>query len=279
MQRRHLLASAAALAAAPSSAPAAVSRGRLNQCVCAGVFRGSNLDFDAQCRALAEMGVVGFDLQGPDKFPTLKKYGLIPSMVPGSSRLTDGINDKALHKEIIARTHTLIDQAAEAGAPNLILLSGNRRGKSDEEGIANSVACINELKKHAEDKNVTLCLELLNSKVNHPDYQCDRTSWGVEVCKRAASPRVKLLYDIYHMQIMEGDLIRTIRDNFQYMGHFHTAGNPGRHELNLDQEMNYKGIAKAIADLGFKGYVAHEYTPAVLGWREALEQALQACTV
>jgi hydroxypyruvate isomerase len=279
MQRRHLLSSAAALAAASSAPAAPPARGRLKQSVCAGVFRGSNLDFEAQCRALAEMGVVAYDLQGPDKFPTLKKYGLVPSMVPGSSRLADGINDKALHKEIIARTHTLIDQAADAGAPNLILLSGNRRGKSDEEGLANSVACINELKKHAEDRGVTLCLELLNSKVNHPDYQCDRTSWGVEVCKRVGSSRVKLLYDIYHMQIMEGDVIRTIRDNFAYLGHFHTAGNPGRHELGPDQEMNYKGIAKAIADLGFQGYVAHEYTPSVLGWREALEQALQVCTV
>lgn len=275
MQRRAFLASpaAASLMAAPPS------YGRLKQGVCGGVFRGSNLDFEAQCRALAEMGIFAYDLQGPDKFPTMKKYGIVPSMVPGSSPLANGVNDKSLHAEIIKRTHGLIDIAAEAGAPNLIILSGNRRGKSDAEGMDNTVACLNELKKHAEDKGVTLCMELLNSKVNHPDYQCDRTAWGVEACKRVASPRVKLLYDIYHMQIMEGDLIRTIRDNFQWIGHFHTAGNPGRNELSIDQELNYKGIAKAIADLGYKGYICHEYSPKVKAWREALNEALAACNV
>lgn len=261
------------------AAAAAPSYGRLKQGVCSSVFRGSDLDFDAQCRVMAEMGIKAFDLQGPDKFPTLKKYGIVPSMVPGSSKLSDGVNDKSLHKEIIARTHELIDESAAAGAPNVIILSGNRRGKSDEEGMANTVACLNALKKHAEDKGVTLCMELLNSKVNHPDYQCDRTKWGVDVCKQVASPRVKLLYDIYHMQIMEGDIIRTIRDNFQWLAHFHTAGNPGRNEMSDDQEMNYKGIAKAIADLGYQGYICHEYSPKVMPWRQALELALSACSV
>jgi hydroxypyruvate isomerase len=155
----------------------------------------------------------------------------------------------------------LIDPAAAAGAPNVIALSGNRRGISDQEGMDNVVALLARVKAQAEDKGVTVCLELLNSKVNHPDYQCDRTWWGVEVCKRVNSPRVRLLYDIYHMQIMEGDIIRTIRDNIQWIAHFHTAGNPGRHEMDDTQEMNYRGIARAIADLGFQGYVAHEYTP------------------
>jgi hydroxypyruvate isomerase len=274
MQRRAFLGTsiAAGLGAAPS-------QGRLKQGVCGSVFRGSNLDFEAQCRVLADMGLLAYDLQGPDKFPILKKYGIVPSMVPGSSKLTDGVNDKSLHKEIIARTHELIDVSAAAGAPNLIILSGNRRGKSDEEGMANTVACLNQLKGHAEDKGVTLCLELLNSKVNHPDYQCDRTTWGVEVCKRVASPRMKLLFDIYHMQIMEGDIIRTIRDNFQWLAHFHTAGNPGRNEISLEQEMNYKGIAKAIADLGYKGYISHEYAPKVKPWKEALLEAVESCNV
>lgn len=257
----------------------AYNRGRLKQGVCGGVFRGSNLSFEDQCRVIAEMGGVCYDLQGPDKFPIMKKYGIVPSMVPGSSPLANGVNDKSLHAEIIKRTHELIDVSAAAGAPNLIILSGNRRGKSEEEGMANTVACLNQLKKHAEDKNVVLCMELLNSKVNHPDYQCDHTAWGVEVCKRVNSPNVKLLYDIYHMQIMEGDVIRTIRDNYQWLGHFHTAGNPGRNELSLEQEINYKGIAKALADLGYKGFICHEYTPKVKPWREALEEALQACTV
>lgn len=280
MKRRDLLTSAVATGlAAEVPVPAAPSRGRLKQGVCSSVFRGSNLDFEAQCRALAEMGVFAYDLQGPERFPVLKKYGIVPSMVPGSSKLTDGVNDKNLHKEIVPRTLELIDTAAAAGAPNVIILSGNRRGKSDAEGMDNTVACLNELKKRAEDKGVTLCLELLNSKVNHPDYQCDRTAWGVEVCKRVGSPRVKLLFDIYHMQIMEGDLIRTIKDNFQWLGHFHTAGNPGRNELGDDQEIHYQGIARALAGLGYSGYISHEYSPKVKPWREALEEALGTCTV
>lgn len=277
MERRAFLATA--VAAGLTEVKAAPSHGRLKQGVCGGVFRGSNLDFEAQCKAMAEMGLFAYDLQGPDKFPIMKKYGIVPSMVPGSSQLANGVNDKSLHAEIIKRTHGLIDTAAEAGAPNLIILSGNRRGKSDAEGMDNTVACLNELKKHAEDKGVTLCMELLNSKVNHPDYQCDHTAWGVEVCKRVASPRVKLLYDIYHMQIMEGDIIRTIRDNYQWIGHFHTAGNPGRNDINMDQELNYKGIAKAIADLGYKGYICHEYTPKAKGWKEALVEAVESCNV
>jgi hydroxypyruvate isomerase len=139
-------------------------------------------------------------------------------------------------------------------------LSGNKRGIADEEGLANCVTP-QQAEAQAEDKGVTICMELLNSKVNHPDYQCDRTSWGVELCKRVNSPRVKLLYDIYHMQIMEGDIIRTIRNNIQWIAHFHTAGNPGRHEMDDTQEMNYRGIAKAIADLNYQGYIAHEYSP------------------
>jgi hydroxypyruvate isomerase len=156
----------------------------------------------------------------------------------------------------------------------VILLAGNRRGMGDDEGIANSAAFFNNIKAFAEEKKVTLCLELLNSKVNHKDYHCDHTWWGVEVCKRAASPRVKLLYDIYHMQIMEGDIIRTIRENIQWIGHFHTAGNPGRHEMDDTQEMNYRGIAKAIADLGYQGYISHEYSP-VGDWKTSLEATLK----
>jgi hydroxypyruvate isomerase len=279
MERRTFFGTAAALGLAGAASAAPPAQGRLRQGVCGGVFRGSNLDFEAQCKALAELGLQAYDLQGPEKFPIMKKYGIVPSMVPGSSPLANGVNDKSLHAEILKRSHELIDISAAAGAPNMIILSGNRRGKSDAEGMDNTVAVLNQLKKHAEDKGVTLCMELLNSKVNHPDYQCDRTAWGVEVCKRVGSPRVKLLYDIYHMQIMEGDLIRTIKDNFQYFGHFHTAGNPGRNELSVDQEINYKGVAKAIADLGYKGFLCHEYTPKVKPWKEALLEAVEACNV
>lgn len=282
MNRRSFASSLAAGAAFSSASPAQVlpaQKGRLKQGVCGGVFRGSNLDFDGQCKLAAELGLVGYDLQGPERFETLKKYGLVPTMLPGSSKLSDGTNDLALHPEIIANTNKLIDQAAAAGAPNIIMLSGNRRGRTDEQGIENTVRVVNAVKKHAEDKGVTLCMELLNSKVNHPDYQCDRTWWGVEVCKRVDSPRFKLLYDIYHMQIMEGDIIRTIEQNFKYFGHFHTAGNPGRHELSIDQEINYKAICKKILELGYTGYISHEYTPVVKPVREALLEAIEQCTV
>ena len=261
MTRRELLVglSAAAATAAPQG-QVTPRKGRLKQCVTRGVF-GRGMPLEDMCRHAARLGVVGFDLIGPADFPLLKKYGLIPTMVPGAMTLTGGCNRKEDHPAAEKLMRGLLDQSAAAGAPNVIALSGNRRGMPDLEGQDNVVAFLSKVKAQAEDKGVTICLELLNSKVNHPDYQCDRTAWGVEVCKRVNSPRVKLLYDIYHMQIMEGDVIRTIRTNLQWIAHFHTAGNPGRHEMDDTQEMNYKGIARAIADLNFPGYVAHEYSP------------------
>ena len=253
-------------------------KGRLKQALCPGVFNGTKLDFEGKCREAARLGAYGIDLVGPDSFPTLKKYGLIPTMVPGGSGIKDGINDKKNHAEIDRRMREAIKATAAAGAPNVIALAGDRKGLTDEEGLDNSVLFLNNIKGLAEDQNVTLCLELLNSKVNHPGYMCDHTKWGVEVCKRVNSPRVKLLYDIYHMQIMEGDIIRTIRDNFKYMGHFHTAGNPGRHEFDDTQEMNYTGICKGIADLGYQGFISHEYTPTKEPL-ETLEKMLRLCDV
>jgi hydroxypyruvate isomerase len=251
---------AAAGTAAAQERKAAPRKGRLKQAVTRGCF-GKGMSLEDMCGHAARLGVQGFDLIGPKDFPTLKKYGLVPSMAGGAMTLTGGCNRKEDHPTVEKAMHELLDQAAAGGAPNVIALSGNRRGMSDQEGMDNVVAFLNRVKAHAEDKGVTICLELLNSKVNHPDYQCDRTAWGVEVCKRVNSPRVKLLYDIYHMQIMEGDIIRTIRNNIPYLAHFHTAGNPGRHEMDDTQEMNYRGIARAIADLGFQGFVAHEYSP------------------
>ena len=259
MTRRELLGAAGA-AAALSQAGAVPLKGRLKQCVTRGVF-GRQMALEEMCRYASQLGVVGFDLIGPEDFPTLKKYGLIPTMVPGAMTLTGGFNHKEDHPEVEKALRALIDQAAAAGAPNVIALAGNRRGISEQEGMDNVVALLSRVKGQAEDKGVTLCLELLNSKVNHPDYQCDHTAWGVEAVKRVNSPRVKLLFDIYHMQIMEGDIIRTIRSDIQWIGHFHTAGNPGRHEMDDTQEMNYRGIARAIADLGYQGYIAHEYSP------------------
>jgi hydroxypyruvate isomerase len=266
------------LSGAVSAAGAERRKGRIKQGVCRGVFKGANLDLEGECREAARLGAYGIDLVGPEAFPVLKKYGLIPTMVPGGSGIKSGINDKKNHSTIEPKMREAIKAAAAAGAPNVIALAGDRNGLTDEEGLENSALFLNNLKGLAEEQGVTLCVELLNSKVNHPGYMCDHTSWGVELCKRVNSPRVKLLYDIYHMQIMEGDIIRTIQQNLKYIGHFHTAGNPGRHEFDNTQEMDYKGICKAIADLGYQGYLSHEYTPTKEPL-ETLDQMMRICEV
>jgi hydroxypyruvate isomerase len=259
-RRRWLTAMAATATAAAQQTTPVPRKGRLKQCVTRGVF-GKGMPLEDMCRHAARLGVTGFDLISPADFATVKKYGLTISLTQGAMTLTGGFNHKEDHPAVEKALRELIDQSAAAGAPDVIALSGNRRGINDQEGMDNVVALLSRVKAQAEDKGVTICLELLNSKVNHPDYQCDRTWWGVEVCKRVNSPRVKLLFDIYHMQIMEGDIIRTIRNNIQWIGHFHTAGNPGRHEMDDTQEMHYPGIARAIADLGYQGFIAHEYSP------------------
>ncbi|MEK7676792.1 MAG: TIM barrel protein [Verrucomicrobiota bacterium] len=280
--RRHFLSALAcvgAVAVAPSLTHAAPARkGRLKQGICRGVFKGVKLDLDGMCQEAARLGAVGIDLVGPDSFATLKQHGLIPTMVPGGGGIKKGINDKKNHAEIDPKMREAIKATAAAGAPNVIVMAGDRERISDAEGADNSVAFLNGIKALAEELKVTLCIELLNSKVNHPGYMADHTAWGVEVCKRVNSPQVKLLYDIYHMQIMEGDVIRTIQDNIQYIGHFHTAGNPGRHEFDDTQELNYRAICQAIADLGFQGVLSHEYTPTrdPLGM---LEKMMQICEV
>lgn len=280
--RRHFLSTltaAGVLAAAPAVLRAAGPRkGRLRQGVCRGVFSGLKLDMDSMCREAARLGAVGMDLVGPGDFATLKKHGLIPTMVPGGSSIKKGINDQRNHADIEPRLRAAIQAAAEAGAPNVIVMAGDREGLTDAEGADHAVAFLNQIKALAEERKVTLCIELLNSKVNHPGYMADRTAWGVEVCRRVNSPRVKLLYDIYHMQIMEGDIIRTIRQNIDYIAHFHTAGNPGRHEFDETQELNYRAICRAIADLNFQGVISHEYTPTKdpLG---TLEKMMALCEV
>ncbi len=262
----------------PSAARAEPRRGRLKQAVCRGVFRGLKLDFDGQCREVARLGAYGIDLVGPGEFETLKKHGLIATMVGGGSGIKKGINDKANHAEIDTRMREAIRAAGAAGMPNVIVMAGDRAGLTDEQGLENSAAFLNNIKGLAEEQKVTLCMELLNSKVDHAGYMCDRTAWGVELCKRVNSPRFKLLYDIYHMQIMEGDVIRTIRENIQHIGHFHTAGNPGRHEFDETQELYYPAICKAIADLNFQGYFAHEYSPTKEPL-ETLEKMMRLCEV
>jgi len=257
MTRRSFL-PAVAVSGALAAGQSAALKGRLKQSATRGCF-GKGKSLDDICRDAVRLGLKGVDLVGPKDFPVLKKYGLVPTMTSGGASIAIGINRVEHHAEIEKRLRAAIDDAAAAGAPNVIMLSGERRGLPDDQGIENCVVFFNKVKAQAEDKGITICMELLNSKVNHPDYQCDHTAWGVEICKRVNSPRVKLLYDIYHMQIMEGDIIRTIRDNIQWIGHFHTAGNPGRHELDETQELNYRPICQAIVETGYTGYLAHEY--------------------
>jgi hydroxypyruvate isomerase len=238
------------------------------------------------------LGLKAIDLLTPKEWGPLKEHGLICSMTSGvHGGIETGLNRVENHEPILKTLRELIDASAEAGYPNVICFSGNRhlkrKGKgaplegkiSDEEGIRNCAAGLKQIMAHAEQKKVTVCMELLNSKVNHPDYMCDTSTWGVELCKAVGSERFKLLYDIYHMQIMEGDIIATIRDRHPYFGHYHTGGVPGRHEIDETQELNWPAIMKAIVDTGFKGYVAQEFIPAKPDKVASLAAAVQVCDV
>jgi len=273
MDRRTFVSTVGAAGLLAQPAP---GKGRLKQGVARWCFGKWSIEELAQ--ECARLGMKGIDLIGEKDWPVVQKYGLVPSMVSGGGGIAEGLNRKENHDKIEQQFRENITRAAAAGVPNVITFSGNRRGLSDEEGLENCVAGLNRIKAFAEEKGVTICLELLNSKVNHKDYQCDHTAWAVEVVKRVNSPRVKILYDIYHMQIMEGDIIRTIRDSIQYIGHFHTGGNPGRNEIGETQELNYRAIAQAVADLNFTGYYVHEFTPAG-DPRRALEQAVEISNV
>jgi hydroxypyruvate isomerase len=266
----------AGLAFAQAGQAAQASAGRLKQSLCRWCY--AKIPLDDLCRQAAAMGVSGIDLVEPADWPTIRKYGLVPTVTQGDAKIPDGWNRKESHDRLEAEIRGRITRAAEAKVPNVITFSGNRQGMSDEEGRENCIIGLKRIAKFAEDKEITVVLELLNSKVNHKDYQCDHTAWGVDVIKGVDSPRVKLLYDIYHMQIMEGDIIHTIRDNFQYIAHFHTGGVPGRHELDDTQELQWRTVAKAIADLNFTGYFAHEFVP-VKDPITSLRQAVELCTV
>jgi hydroxypyruvate isomerase len=279
MRRREFLPAVAGLAAAASVPAQTVQRkGRIKQSVCRGVFK-RGMALEDMCKEASRLGCKGIDLVGPKDWPLLKQYGLIPTMgsgFPGGSNIANGLNRKENHAGMVKSLHEAIDLAGANGVPNIICFSGNRAGMSDAEGMDNCVVALNQVKARAEDKGVTVNMELLNSKVNHPDYMCDHAAWGFEMCRRVDSPRVKVLYDIYHMQIMDGDIVRTIRDGIKWIGHFHTAGNPGRHEIDESNELNYRFIAQAILDTGYTGYVAHEYSPAQgRDWQQSLETALQ----
>ncbi len=269
------LASLPGLTQGETTAPA--RRNRIHQSACRWCYK--DIALDQLCAFAASAGMKGIDLLSVDEWEVPRRYGLICTMGhAGGGTIPDALNRLEHHDAIEAAFRLNIPLAAKAGVPNVITFSGNRRGMSDDEGARNTIAGLNRLKKIAEDNGVTICMELLNSKVNHADYMCDHTAWGARVMQEVNSPNVKLLYDIYHMQIMEGDLIATIRANLQWIGHFHTGGVPGRHELDNTQEVQWDGVMRAIADAGFKGYVAHEFVP-VRDSLTSLRAAVDLCDV
>jgi hydroxypyruvate isomerase len=248
-------------------------KNRIHQSACRWCYQ--KIPLEELCAYGAKIGLAGIDLLPPEEWDAPPRHGLICTMgYAGGGEIAEGINRLENHAAIEAAFRKNIPLAAKAGVPNVITFSGNRKGITDDEGARNTVAGLNRVKKIAEDYGVTICLELLNSKVDHPGYMADHTAWGARVMEQVNSPRVKLLYDIYHMQIMEGDLIATIRKNINWIGHFHTGGVPGRHELDKTQEVQWDAVMRAIVETGFKGYVAQEFMPTrdpLTSLREAVE--------
>jgi hydroxypyruvate isomerase len=243
-------------AAAAEEAPL---KGNLKQSACKWCY--SKMSLDELCQAAVKIGLKGIDLLGENDWATVKKYGLVCAMANGPSGINDGWNLPKDHDKLVAESERLLPLVAEAGLPNMIVFSGNRRGMDDKEGIKNCAKGLKKIMPLAEKLNVTVCMELLNSKHDHKDYQCDHTPWGAALVDEIGSPRFKLLYDIYHMQIMEGDVIATITQYKDYIAHFHTGGVPGRHEIDETQELNYRRICEAILANGFTGYLAQEFVP------------------
>ncbi|MBU3743207.1 MAG: TIM barrel protein [Sediminibacterium sp.] len=281
---KNLLAGSAAVASAPllqvkaKAQSPVMLKGNINHSVCRWCF--SDTPLEQLCVAAKEIGLVGIDLVGPKDWETLKKYGLVSTMCNGAEiSLTKGWNDPQYHDQLIKNYTEHIELVAAAGYTNLICFSGNRNGMADEQGLQNCADGLKKIMTLAEKKGVVIHMELLNSKVDHKDYMCDKTPWGAELCKRIGSPNFKLLYDIYHMQIDEGDVIHTIRTYHPYIGHYHTAGVPGRHEIDDSQELYYPAIMKAILATGFKNYVAQEFIPAATDKIGSLRKAIQICDV
>jgi len=286
LSRRAVIATAGTTAAAllanteagaQEKAEPAASRGNVRHSACLWCYK---IPLAEMAPAAKKLGLAGIDLVTPDGFETLKQNGLLCTMTHGVwGGIPKGLNRKEHHEPILKSLRELIDATAKYQFPSVICFSGNRAGITDEQGLATCAEGLKQVVGYAEEKKVTICMELLNSRVNHADYQCDRTEWGVELCKRVGSERFKLLYDIYHMQIMEGDIIRTIQKQHAYFGHYHTGGNPGRHEIDDTQELNYPAIMKAIVATGFKGIVAQEFIPARPDQLASLAQAVRICDV
>jgi hydroxypyruvate isomerase len=275
------LAAATQLSERLNAAEQAVSpslKGRVRHSVCKWCY--DKIPLDEFCQAAREMGIQSIDLIEAKDFPTLKKNNLICAMVSGvPGGITSGLNRPENHDKIVAYFEATAPVVAEYGYPNIICFSGNRKGMSDEEGLENCAAGLKRIVPVAEKNKVTVCMELLNSRHDHRDYMCDHSAWGVELVKRVGSERFKLLYDIYHMQIMEGDMIARIRENHNYYAHYHTGGVPGRGEIDDSQEINYPAVMRAIIETGFKGYVAQEFVPKRSDLLASLKQGVQICDV
>ena len=282
---KQLLAAGAGIALAPAAgfavenkAAATIMKGNINHSVCRWTY--GHLSLDQLCTVAKEIGIKAIDLVGPGDWEVLKKHGLDSSMCNGAEiNLVHGFNNTAYHQKLVENYSAMIPRVAKAGYKNLICFSGNRDGMDDETGLQNSVIGLKKILGLAEKHGVVLTMELLNSRVDHKDYMCDRSVWGIELCKRLGSENFKLLYDIYHMQIDEGDVIRSIQNNHMYYGHYHTAGNPGRHELDEHQELNYPAIMRAIHKTGFKGYVAQEFIPVAADKIASLRTAVSLCDI
>jgi hydroxypyruvate isomerase len=253
-------------------------KGSINHSACRWCY--SKIPLDDLCQAGKEIGLQSIDLLEAKDFPTIKKYDLICAMVSGvPGGITDGLNRTENHDRIVQFFEQTIPIVAEHGYPNIICFSGNRKGMSEEQGLENCAAGLKRITPLAEKHGINVCMELLNSKRNHKDYMCDHSAWGVDLCQHVGSERFKLLYDIYHMQIMEGDVIATIREHHQHFAHYHTGGVPGRNEIDETQETYYPAVMKAIVETGFKGYVAQEFIPARPDALASLKQGVQICDV
>ena len=258
----------------PPAAPA--STGSFHHSACRWCYQ--KIPLDDLAREARRIGLESVELLDPGDWPVVRRHGLTCAMANGVTRIPEGLNRLENHAAMVPGMIDRIKACAEAGLPNVICFSGSRGGMDDELGLANCAAALKQIVGEAEKRRVTVCMELLNSKVDHRDYMCDHTVWGVELVKRVGSERFKLLYDIYHMQIMEGDIVRTIRDNHAYIAHYHTGGVPGRHEIDGAQELNYAAIARAIKETGHRGFVAQEFVPTRDPFT-SLAEAVAICTV
>jgi len=292
ISRRSLLRTTGVAAAAAALAPRlfaaeAALKGGIHHSVCKWCY--PKIALEDLCVAGKEMGLQSIELVAPTDFPTLKKHGLSCAMTtfptiegPGGvklGRIEKAFNRTEHHELLVKAYEPYIDAVADAGFKHLICFSGNREGMDEETGLKNCAEGLKKVLPYAEKRGVILVMELLNSRVNHKDYMCDKSAWGVELCKRIGSANFKLLYDIYHMQIMEGDVIATIRRDHQYFAHYHTGGVPGRHEIDDTQELQYPAIMRAILEIGYQGHVAQEFIPAKPDALASLRQAVGICDV